>query len=342
MHVLTAFVLILTLMPSAEALSVTLMDGTKIKATDHKRVDLDTIELNTRYGPLQVNVADIAEPAHLKALPAVKAEEPLKIVISNLESGDIQKVYYENGVAIATETISGHRVSLDGRIKEGEYLEYSRVNYRGSADERTGGRSFYPWFSVDYFGVSNAFDGWEQDIVDWAASYDPLVNDNSDYRPGLGARFGLSGYRKQDFTMGVSVGYIVGPYTKISLGRDTSPTTYYEITGKARTSFVRIMMEFSQGLSVSKNTKFTVSGGVGVAGGQIEITADEHTQSGHVWSGSYYANWFGPSMDVSAGFALPFDKDIIEIGVRSSFFPSQKDFPRFKWSPVGAYFKATF
>ncbi|MDQ7773493.1 MAG: hypothetical protein RDU13_08205 [Elusimicrobiales bacterium] len=259
-----------------------------------------------------------------------------------MDSGDVQKVYYENGVAIATETVSGHGVSLEGRIKEGEYLEYSRVNYRGSADERRGGRSFHPWFSIDYFARSNAFDGWEADVVDWATTYDPLVEDNSDYRPGAGLRLGFSTYRRQDFTMGVSVGYIVGPYAKLSLGRDTSPTTYYEIAGKARTSFVRVMMEFSQSLYLSKSTRFNVAGSIGVAGGQIEITADETTQAGHTWSGSYYSSWFGPSMDLSAGIILPFEKELIELGVRTSFFPSQKDFPRFKWSPVGAYIKTTF
>ncbi|MEI7527316.1 MAG: hypothetical protein WCK76_00120 [Elusimicrobiota bacterium] len=146
--VIFAFFLLLTA-AVCRADTFLLKDGTKIDGELAGEMD-QTLLIKTRYGSLTVDKADIAQRQAAPAVPAqpaadleapvstAAAETPAaapelpearaQLTFSTLlpEGGTRRLVYFESGVAIATETFdaAGSLVSLEGAIKNGTYSEY--------------------------------------------------------------------------------------------------------------------------------------------------------------------------------------------------------------------------
>lgn len=119
-----------------------LQDGTRMEGEVTGDMD-DTLLVRTRYGSLTIKKADVreripsppeAEPApstgtvaaQPAAGPAVTAPPPLTFATLAPDSSSRRLVYFENGVAVATETYGsdGALSSLEGTIPDGSYTEY--------------------------------------------------------------------------------------------------------------------------------------------------------------------------------------------------------------------------
>ena len=134
------FTLLLTgLCAGACAEVLTLKDGTKVEGTIEGEMD-GVMLLKTQYGALNIKRSDIASPAAPAVstspaegelpqaeLPAQPAREPKRTFTTITPStSSFERTYYENGVAIATETLDarGELLGLQGFIKDGTYREY--------------------------------------------------------------------------------------------------------------------------------------------------------------------------------------------------------------------------
>jgi len=137
------FSLLLTgLSLSAYADIITLKDGTKVEGTVEGEMD-GVLLIKTKYGALNINRADIASqspqaaptastssvagelpPAELPARPARELIHIFTTVTASTSS--FERIYFENGVVIATETLDskGELLGLQGFIKDGTYREY--------------------------------------------------------------------------------------------------------------------------------------------------------------------------------------------------------------------------
>ena len=117
----------------------TLKDGTKVEGTIEGEMD-GVMLVKTQYGALNIKRADIASPAAPAVstspaaeelpqaeLPARPAHEP-KLTFTTItpSTSSFERTYFENGVAIATETLDarGELLGLQGFIKDGTYREY--------------------------------------------------------------------------------------------------------------------------------------------------------------------------------------------------------------------------
>ncbi|MDA8244244.1 MAG: hypothetical protein M0025_09020 [Elusimicrobia bacterium] len=113
-----------------------LKDGTKLEAAVTGEMN-DTLLLQTKYGSLTINKADIQQqlPEAAQAVstqPAVEVSTsqpaPPLLTFQTIAPSTMtrQLVYFEGGVAIATETFdaSGALLSLEGAVKDGTYTEY--------------------------------------------------------------------------------------------------------------------------------------------------------------------------------------------------------------------------
>lgn len=122
--------------------SFILQDGTRMEGEVTGEMD-DTLLVRTRYGSLTIKKADVRErlpspperepepsTAAVKAEPAapaaVAAPTPLTFVTLSGPSSPRQVVYFENGVAVATETFAadGALQTLEGSIPDGTYTEF--------------------------------------------------------------------------------------------------------------------------------------------------------------------------------------------------------------------------
>ncbi len=127
-----------------------LKDGARLEGEVTGEMD-DTLLVNTRYGSLTIKKADIQErvaapaapaappaastaPVALSTAAAPAPEAPqVKLTFATVlpSTSTRQLVYYENGVAIATETFdsAGALLGVEGAVKDGTYTEY----YEGGA-----------------------------------------------------------------------------------------------------------------------------------------------------------------------------------------------------------------
>ena len=140
--------LLLGLSLNAGADTITLKDGTHFEGTVEG--EMDGVKLiKTQYGSLNINSKDIekiaapapaaeppaastdtaavpvpAVPAELPPAPRAEPEFTFKTV--TLSTMSFEKIYFENGVAIATETFDskGALLTPAGAIKDGSYKEY--------------------------------------------------------------------------------------------------------------------------------------------------------------------------------------------------------------------------
>ena len=140
------FVLILGLAAAAQADTFILKDGARLEGEVTGEMD-NTLLVQTKYGSLTINKADVQERVQAQPAPALPpqastaavavstgaaqpAPEPpqVKLTFATVVPSTSSRllVYSENGVAIATETFSadGALLSLEGVIKDGTYTEY--------------------------------------------------------------------------------------------------------------------------------------------------------------------------------------------------------------------------
>lgn len=153
-----------------------LKDGVRLEGEVTGEMD-GAVLVKTKYGSLTVNKADIQEqkasepapalpaavstaaaaaPAAAAAeLPALPAEEPApRLTFATVEASTSSRrlVYYESGVAIATETLdaAGALASLEGAVKDGTYTEYYPDGALKTVKSMLGGKAsgtlkaFYP------------------------------------------------------------------------------------------------------------------------------------------------------------------------------------------------------
>lgn len=159
----------------ARADLITLKDGTRIEGAIEGEMEGVTV-IRTQYGALNIKKSDIvsqvpgapAEP--LPAAPAVSTgtaavlppPEPLPpppvagaeytFRTVTLDTMSFQRVYFENGVSIATETFDtrGSLLAQDGRLKDGVYREYydngNLKTEKTVADAKVSGtlKAYYP------------------------------------------------------------------------------------------------------------------------------------------------------------------------------------------------------
>ncbi|OGR52515.1 MAG: hypothetical protein A2049_11225 [Elusimicrobia bacterium GWA2_62_23] len=136
----------LGLAAAAQADTFILKDGARLEGEVTGEMD-NTLLVQTKYGSLTINKADVQERLQAQPAPALPpqastaavavstgaaqpAPEPpqVKLTFSTVVPSTSSRllVYSENGVAIATETFSadGALLSLEGAIKDGTYTEY--------------------------------------------------------------------------------------------------------------------------------------------------------------------------------------------------------------------------
>jgi len=98
----------------------------EIAAAEPVKVSMETVALSTATAIPVVpsTAAVIAPPAELPAEPAPAARYTFKTVAPSTMS--FEKIYFENDVAVATETFDakGELLGLQGFIKDGAYKEY--------------------------------------------------------------------------------------------------------------------------------------------------------------------------------------------------------------------------
>lgn len=158
-----------------------LKDGARLEGEVTGEMD-GAVLVKTRYGSLTVNKADIMErkaadpaqaapvpvstaaaaaapPAPAAELPALPAEQPaprLTFAAVSASTSSRQLVYYEAGVAIATETFdaAGAPAALEGAVKDGTYTEYYPDGALKTVKSMLGGKAsgtlkaFYPGAGV--------------------------------------------------------------------------------------------------------------------------------------------------------------------------------------------------
>lgn len=175
------YISILLLPAVCRADTFILKDGVRLEGEVTGEMD-GALLVKTRYGSLTVSKADIQEqrasepapaapaqastaaPAALPAeraaeLPALPAEPPaprLTFATVAASTTSRQLVYYEAGVAIATETFdaAGALAALEGAVKDGTYTEYYPDGALKTVKSMLGGKAsgtlkaFYPGAGV--------------------------------------------------------------------------------------------------------------------------------------------------------------------------------------------------
>lgn len=114
---------------TARADTIALRDGTKLEGSVEGEMDGVAL-VKTRYGTLNINKSDIVSQQAQEA-PAVStaaaAAEPRR-TFSTVATGtsSFERIYFEDGVIIATETVDlkGQLLELQGFIKDAAYKEY--------------------------------------------------------------------------------------------------------------------------------------------------------------------------------------------------------------------------
>lgn len=219
-------------------------------------------------------------------------------------------------------------------------------------------------FGLEVLGSGGAADSFEKDANELvgainSAGVPDLISGEVTSYPGIGVTAGITLPKKNDYELGVQIGYGVGAEVVQDYRNNSftwNPTGQQFGRGAARittsSTYTKLLLEGAKLFSLSKLLKLRLSAKAGLA--KIDINQKLET-SGSASSLISLLNIdihseekesvTGMAWEISPSLVLPYNSVEFEAGLKYSHYPTKSEsgqISKFEWNPVGLFIGMRF